>query len=118
MAYDPEFRKAFRVKLVGLSDSELNSLLAHAIGWELEQRVVDRKGRVYLKTPGAVLVVFNYMDWHTIGPIAERYDLFPSRYTSNKPQERWLSDSHSHGAPTPQAAIAFAMIELAAFNGG
>ena len=122
MAYTHSFREQFRKKLQSLSDQEINVLLAKAIGWADEDTQPTKLRGVVVglevqdhKRNGAYRA-FDYKDWCTIGPIAERYDLFPFRYTSNAPEARWSADSQSPEAPSPQKAIAFAMIERVALN--
>lgn len=122
MAYSNSFIADFRKKLQSLSDYELNVLLAKALGWADEDtRPTKLRGvlvglEVQDHTRHGSYRAFDYKDWDTIGPIAERYDLFPCRYTSNAPEARWSADSQSPEGENPQRAIAFAMIERVALS--
>lgn len=122
MAYTHAFREQFRKKLQSLSDYDINVLLAKSIGWKDEDtRPTKLKGvvvglEVQDYKRNCVYRAFDYKDWNTISPIAEKYDLFPCRYTSNEPTARWCSDSQSPEGENPQKAIAFAMIERVALS--
>lgn len=70
-----------------MTDTEIDKRLALAIGY--------RPGTILVADDGLVLVWFDgvygqfyrrfsHKDWHTIGPIAERFDLFPVRLTDGK----------------------------------
>lgn len=67
-----------------MKDTEINRRLALAIGY-LPEDVLD------LGDSGRITVwradrwrVFSHKEWETIGPIAERFDLFPVRLTDGK----------------------------------
>ena len=93
-----------------MTDLEINKALALAIGWkELQIKVTDAvfvwRGYWY---------IFDYTDWNVIGPIAERYNCFPSRnglaqlwwppqVVGNRLIKNIMED-------TPQKAIALAVI--------
>lgn len=67
-----------------MTDTEIDRRLALAIGY-LPEDVLD------LGDSGRITVwradrwrVFSHKEWETIGPIAERFDLFPVRLTDGK----------------------------------
>jgi hypothetical protein len=67
-----------------MTDTEIDKRLALAIGYRSED-VLD------LGDSGRITVwradrwhVFSHKEWETIGPIAERFDLFPVRLTDGK----------------------------------
>ena len=98
-----------------MTDTEIDRRLALAIGYRPED-VLD------LGDSGRITVwradrwrVFSHKEWETIGPIAERYNLFPVRPNWGK---RWcIYRQHVNGnyllvedAATPQQCIALAAI--------
>lgn len=92
---------------------EVSRKLALAIGWPENKFWVDGSGVLrinFMFDPrhGDLWNVFDYRDWNVIGPIAERFDCFPSKYSSGE----WVSWMHGKDgeADTPQLAIALAVI--------
>ena len=69
-----------------MTDQEINKALALAIGWKPEQ-MREHLGAVYFRVGGSMFHAdsppflpwerFDYRDWNVIGPIAERYSMFP-----------------------------------------
>ena len=91
------------------SDIEIDRALALAIGWEPYQMWVGSIGNLYLHVNSSWRV-FSHRDWNVIGPIAARYDCFPSRFR-NGTRTEWGAYSTAYGfADTPQRAIALAVI--------
>lgn len=92
-------------KGMNMTDQEINRKLAQAIGWKRKQM------RSY---GGAVFVLnrcwclFSHRHWHTIGPIAQRYDCFP-RLDDRHWYAKTIRANGSY-ADTPQQAIALAVI--------
>ena len=93
-----------------MTELEISKALALAIGWkELQIKVTD-----------AVFVwrgywcIFDHTDWNVIGPIAARYDAFPTKTSSGT---GWANIAFETRNPTdvreatPQKAIAMAVIE-------
>jgi hypothetical protein len=91
------------------SDIEIDKALALAIGWN--GNCVRNIGEVViLYTKRYAWRVFSHRDWNVIGPIAARYDCFPSRFR-NGTRTEWGAYSTAYGfADTPQRAIALAVI--------
>ena len=99
-----------------MTDLEINKALALAIGWRENQ---ISRSTVYVgnKLIAEVLsikpdgykygVIFNYQNWHIIGPIAERYDCFPYLWKG-----KWRLTFDSRLSDTPQKAIALAVIRV------
>ena len=99
-----------------MTDIEISKALALAIGWKPEQ-LQDRKK--YMLAPRSIDAMdfwhrFDYRDWSVIGPIAERYNCFPSSvYPQRWRSKRWRSIVQGRScvyADTPQKAIALAVI--------
>lgn len=94
-----------------MTDLEISKALALAIGWKPEQ-LCERPltGSLIARSKVAYFAaVFDYRDWNVIGPIAEKFDCFPTQFGSgwapcNPFDEVVFSD-------TPQKAIALAVIE-------
>jgi hypothetical protein len=65
-----------------VTDLEISKALALAIGWREFDLAVSEAGRLFAYRHG--WHKFDYRDWNVIGPIAERYSVFPqSRSTGN-----------------------------------
>jgi hypothetical protein len=100
--------KGFEMK----TDQEINHALALAIGY-LPEHVEAESGRVWVPLTdrhGTFPCQFDYKDWHTIGPIAAKYDCFPYKYLDT---DLWVTPLYE-GDPctdTPQKAIALAVIQ-------
>lgn len=97
-----------------MTDVEINKALALAIGWK---RILPNAEANAIKNcwvwTGRTWRLFNYKDWHVIGPIAARYNAFPIQCS----QDTWSacvgdgSDMWVDHIDTPQKAIALAVIE-------
>lgn len=93
-----------------MTDIEIDKALALAIGYKL----FDVK---FHHDMWAVVVyngswrLFSHRDWNVIGPIAERYDMFPHLNSSGK-WGKWSvwTKQHDISADTPQKAIALSVI--------
>lgn len=91
-----------------MTDQEINRKLALAIGWEPEQ--IKPNGSSIFVRHCALWCMFNYRHWHTIGPIAQRYDCFPMQ-TLDKEWFSYINGGRSSDCvDTPQKAIALAVI--------
>lgn len=103
-----------------MNDLEISKALALAIGWKPEQMRDNRlrKGELLVQSGDEYFArPFSYTDWNVIGPIAERYDCFPSR---NGFSQTWWPPQVVRGKDvghimedTPQKAIAMAVIGAA-----
>ena len=105
-------------------DLEISKALALAIGWKYVSitRAEDRLIVVYTGTPHDRVKscdgwfngyrIFDYRDWNVIGPIAQRYDLFPRQYKQHgsRYDGYWVTSHTYVFADTPQKAIALAVI--------
>jgi hypothetical protein len=114
-----------------MTDLEISKALALAIGWKPKQlgygihyindcvgipeRLAPDSGesRVFYDDVNANgwCVVFDYLDWNVIGPIAARYDCFPMVAAWHADQWAIVTDKVAVFADTPQKAIAMAVIE-------
>jgi hypothetical protein len=91
-----------------MTDIEIDKALALAIGYKLFDVKFHHDMWAVLVYKGSWRV-FSHRDWNVIGPIAERYNMFPYRAFG------WWSVA-GYGQPssqTPQKAIALAVIERA-----
>lgn len=102
-----------------MTELEISKALALAIGWKPEQMHIHIYGTgwavsVIRPDDECVLRIFDYRDWAVAGPIAERFDCFPSIGYPNSDM-LWESLSvHNYElvrADTPQKAIALAVIK-------
>ena len=98
-----------------MNDIEISKALALAIGWKKAQMRTKEK-RLWLRTHGVFSGFwspFDYRDWNVIGPIAERYDVFPYKLIIGEKRGYWNAVSRGKDtiADTPQKAIALAVIE-------
>lgn len=97
-----------------MTDLEISKALALAIGWK-------RSDIMECNWPPFLQVWFDgdwrdfdYTDWNVIGPIAARYDAFPTKTSSGT---GWANIAFETRNPTdvreatPQKAIAMAVIE-------
>lgn len=105
-----------------MTDIEINRALALAIGWTEDQMLVDvlsgGQRILNIRYPaGGLWRVFDYTDWRVIGPIAQRYNCFPTRFGLAQmwwpPQVVRGRDIGAIMFDTPQKAIAMAVIERA-----
>ena len=87
--------------------AEINKALALAIGWKECDIIWDHKAVLRCFNGPSFAGVFDYRDWNVIGPIAERYDCFPRRIAF----DGWCTKHRSDIEPSPQKAIALAVIK-------
>lgn len=90
-----------------MTDLEISKQLALAIGWAERQIVWSTPSGgavIELDRDTNLRKVFDYRDWNVIGPIAERYEVFPYKTVSMG----WASNCNY--ADAPQKAIALAVI--------
>lgn len=99
-----------------MTDLEINKQLALSIGY-LPRDMFQQKSTV---TDDEYQMVrhenswccFDYKDWETIGPIAERYDLFPKKAAWSAYRWSIVTDKVGVFADIPQKAIALAVIGI------
>ena len=92
-----------------MTDLEIDRALALAIGWREEE--LNAYG-VLFAWCGNEWRAFSHKDWNVISPIAERYDCFPLKTSTDE----WGASINSTPwdrvyADTPQRAIALAVIQ-------
>ena len=97
-----------------MTDLEIDKALALAIGHKVAYVTVLGEGipQVWVQVDPRfewAIRVFDHRDWNVIGPIAERYDMFPHLNSSGK-WSVWTKH-HDISADTPQKQIALAVIE-------
>lgn len=87
-----------------MTDLEINKALALAIGHKEVYGWVTDECKVWWQDGWKD---FDYRDWNVIGPIAAKYNCFPTRYTG-----RWYVKTKLAviEADTPQKAIVAAVI--------
>lgn len=67
-----------------MTDTEIDRRLALAIGYRPEDVMVVRAtGQIVVDYYG-IWSLFSHLRWDVVGPIAERFDLFPVRLTDGK----------------------------------
>ena len=67
-----------------ISDTEIDRRLALAIGYRPEDVMVVRAtGQIVVDYYG-IWSLFSHLRWDVVGPIAEKFDLFPVRLTDGK----------------------------------
>ena len=101
-----------------MTDLEISKALALAIGWKEEQIDAGR----YFSLDRVVVCLrprmypneyegkyFDYRDWNVIGPIAEKYNCFPTKMGYGL-WDASIAFGTIYGADTPQKAIALAVI--------
>ena len=100
-----------------MTELEISKALALAIGWKPEQMHIHIYGTgwavsVIRPDDECVLRIFDYRDWAVAGPIAARFDCFPSigYPNSDTPWESLSVNYELVRADTPQKAIALAVI--------
>ena len=97
-----------------MTDIEIDKALALVIGWREDQIVVG--GALFIEFNvndfGYEFRSFSHRDWNVIGPIAEKYNAFPTQSAKEAwsacvgdGNDLWVDDIH-----TPQKAIALAVI--------
>jgi hypothetical protein len=99
-----------------MTDLEISKALALAIGWPATKIHTHLHGTGYAVSiiqPNmeSVLKIFDFRDWNVIGPIAERFDLFPMKAICHADQWAIVTESIEVYADTPQKAIALAVIQ-------
>ena len=97
-----------------MTDLEISKALALAIGWPASKIHTQLYGTGYaisIIQPDmeAVLRIFDYRDWNVIGPIAEKYNCFPTKMGYGL-WDASIAFGTIYGADTPQKAIALAVI--------
>ena len=95
-----------------MTDIEIDRALALAIGWK---RILPNPETAGLKQcwvwTGSVWRLFDHRDWNVIGPIAEKYNMFPYRLRITEGRGYWNVFTYKDNvADTPQKAIALAVI--------
>lgn len=93
------------------TDLEISKALALAIGWKASDVLLGHAGIMCCVWEGPVhgWQVFDYKDWNVVGPIAGRYNCFPTL----KSYGLWdasIGLGTIYGEDTPQKAIAMAVI--------
>ncbi len=107
---------------MSLSDLEISKALALAIGWKEKQIRLTYEFGVQVCTDAPISCYtslpwwrgFDYRDWNVIGPIAEKFDCFPSIATYSS--DKWFAYTPNDSlteiyANTPQKAVAMAVIQ-------
>ena len=92
------------------SDLEIDCALALAIGWKDEPNKMRVSNIIGLQVWIGYWANFSYRDWNVIGPIAARYDCFPSSFHCGIRNEWGAYSTVYRFADTPQKAIALAVI--------
>ena len=96
-----------------MTNLEIDKALALAIGWTANDMRFYVDGKFGLRDNSLDEVhqyrLFSHLDWNVIGPIAERYNVFPYQWQDG----RWGAPRFTimHYADTPQKAIALAVIQ-------
>jgi len=103
-----------------MTDTEIDKALALAIGWQQtylsSQGICVYTGRYFdrVKSDGRWrdgMRLFSHRDWNVIGPIGERYNMFPYRLRITEERGYWNVFTYKDNvADTPQRAIALAVI--------
>lgn len=93
-----------------MTDLEISKALALAIGWKrmLPNPEADGLKQCWVWT-GHSWRIFDYRDWNVIGPIAEKYNCFPTKMGYGL-WDASIAFGTIYGADTPQKAIALAVI--------
>ena len=97
-----------------LSDLEISKALALTIGWPAPKIHTHLYGTGYAVSiiqpdRESALRIFDYRDWNVIGPIAEKYNCFPTKMGYGL-WDASIAFGTIYGADTPQKAIALAVI--------
>ena len=95
-----------------MTDQEIDRALALAIGWKDEPNKM-RVNELFesLQVWIGYWAKFSYRDWNVIGPIAEKYNMFPYRLRITEGRGYWNVFTYKDNvADTPQKAIALAVI--------
>ena len=99
-----------------MTDLEIDKALALSIGWRYAD-IMEYKYKPVLEVwwvegCHAGWRIFSHLDWATIGPIAERYNMFPYKLRGIECHGGWnvLSSGKDFTDISPQRAIALAVI--------
>lgn len=92
-----------------MTDLEISKALALAIGWTQKQMHTYNGVLMLQKTNAHFARPFDYLDWNVIGPIAAKYDCFPS--SDGDYWHSYVVFDKPAFADTPQKAIALAVIQ-------
>jgi hypothetical protein len=99
-----------------MTDLEIDKALALAIGHKVAYATVMGEGiqQVWVRVDPRdlwAIRVFDHRDWTVIGPIAEKYNMFPYRLRITEERGYWNVFTYKDNvADTPQRAIALAVI--------
>jgi hypothetical protein len=102
-----------------MTDIEIDRALALAIGHEAAHVNVLGEGipQVWVQVDPRfewAIRVFDHRDWNVIGPIAEKYNMFPYQLRITEERGYWNVFTYKDNvADTPQGAIALAVIGTA-----
>lgn len=97
-----------------MTDLEISKALALAIGWSYDQIFYNASSNIIEIDVAPYMRVFDYRDWNVIGPIAEKFDAFPTKVSSGA---AWANIAYEAPHPTDvlvdtaQKAIAMAVIQ-------
>ena len=102
-----------------MTEIEIDKALALAIGWPSYCVVSHRTDgvQIWVQKESAPYDwgwrAFSHKDWATIGPIAERYNMFPYKLRGIECHAGWnvLSSGKDFTDISPQRAIALAVIQ-------
>ena len=92
-----------------MTDIEIDKALALAIGYKLFDVKFHHDMWAVLVYKGSWRV-FSHLDWNVIGPIAERYNMFPYRLRISEERGWNVFTYKDNVADNPQTAIALAVI--------
>lgn len=100
-----------------MTDLELSKALALAIGYAFTDVYYHGPLDIELRDKCVIHVQhegkwrdFDYRDWNVIGPIAEKFDCFPTQGVWGEWHSSYRQCAGSVQAGTPQKAIALAVI--------
>jgi hypothetical protein len=94
-----------------MTDLEISKALALAIGWTPGRMfVVEGKLRIPRNEKQWSWQVFDYRDWNIAGPIAEKYNCFPTKLEALELWGSNIGNKRAEFGYTPQSAIALAVI--------
>jgi hypothetical protein len=93
-----------------MTDIEIDRALALAIGWKDEPNKMRVSNVFGLQVWIGYWANFRYRDWNVIGPVAERYEMFPYRLRITEERGWNVFTYKDNVADTPQKAIALAVI--------
>jgi hypothetical protein len=98
---------------IAITDLEINKRLALKIGWKSEQINEVRDGVITI-THGQPEYSwpyreFSYCDTGVIRPIAERYNIWPTKIMGGYSKGKWMAFGQEHCVTADTAAMAVAM---------